>query len=164
MQFRLVERRERDARLGGREIVSVDERVDSGKGLALDHAAQEGFGRGPDLRRVDPDPPEEVPVRAQAGLVLQGLERVCATVVCHALLDEGRPSLVRGLDAQACHVEKQRLEAGKLRCQIRFRPQCHASGMASPRKRLRGLVALKTRSVLSDSSVRRDGTNRTPQS
>ena len=122
MQFRLVERRERDARLGGREIVSVDERVDSGKGLALDHAAQEGFGRGPDLRRVDPDPPEEVSVRAEARFVLQGLNRVRAAVVGHALLDEQRPGLVRGLDAEACHVKQQGLEARKLRCQVRFWP------------------------------------------
>src|SRR5947207_14106550 len=100
MQFRLVEGGERAAGLGGCEVVRVDQRVDLEKGFPLDHAAQEGFGGGSDLRRVDPDPPEEVPVGAEAGLVLQGLERVRATVTGRALPDEPGLGLVRRADGQ----------------------------------------------------------------
>ena len=134
MQFRLVEGGERDAGLGGCEVVRVDQRVDLGKGFPLDYAAQEGFGGGSDLRRVDPDPPEEVPVGAEAGLVLQGLERVRATVISRALLDEPGLGLVRGADVQSCDVEQQCLETGKLRCQVWARPQGHARGNRVPVK------------------------------
>src|SRR5213080_1232677 len=78
--------------------------------------------------RVGVAPPEEVPVRAEPRLVLQRLERVRASVAGHALLDECRSYIVGGLDAQTRHVERQRLEAGKLRCQVRPWPQHHVSG------------------------------------
>src|SRR5256885_2175911 len=128
------QRRQCDSRLGGWEVVRVDERVDPRKGLPLDHAAQERLGRGSDLRRVAPDPPEEVPVRAEPRFVLQGLERVLASVVGDALLDECRSYVVGRLDVQTRHVEQQRLEARKLRCQVRSWPQHHMSGTASPPK------------------------------
>src|SRR5206468_12550082 len=131
---------QRDPRRGGCEVVRVDERVDPGKGLPSDQAAQEGLGRGSDLRRVDPDPPEEVPVRAEPRLVLQRLERVRASVAGHALLDECRSYIVGGLDAQTRHVERQRLEAGKLAARSGPGRNTTCRETASPPKRLRGLV------------------------
>src|SRR5206468_11075409 len=114
---------------------------DARKRLPLNDAAQERLGRGSDLRRVDPDLPEEVPVRAEPRVVLQGLERVRASVVGDALLDECRSDIVRGLDAQIRHDEHQRLEAGKLRCQVWSWPQHHVSGNRVSAKEVARLVA-----------------------
>src|SRR5213594_3620607 len=131
---------QRDPRLDGCEVVRVDERVDPGKGLSLDHAAQEGLGRGSDLRRVDPDPPEEVPVRAEPRLVLQRLERVRAPVAGHALLDECRSYIVVGLTRRPVTSNASASRPGNSAARSGPGRNTTCRETASPPKRLRGLV------------------------
>src|SRR3990172_12868130 len=71
-----VEGREGDSRFNRGEVVRIDECVDFWRRFTAKDSPEKGFGGGSRLRGIHPPPPEEIPICAELGHVLERLERV----------------------------------------------------------------------------------------